>query len=209
LADREPYSSYADRNRPSVPEKSGRAQVILGGPPRLDDPCPDFVVLPAEYFLSLPRASLAYSGIQSGFIAYGPVELMEAAFDRGCADYLREPWGLLELRVRVCRLAKGRFSVGGRFFELRATRLVGNSGAIELSECERGLLSLLLRNAPLPVPRDIASNAVSDSACAKGYALSHCIISLRRKMEIVETGLGSKLHTIRGFGYRMEVEACG
>ncbi len=209
LADHEPYSSYADRLCSDKAKDAAGANVYLNGPPGLDDPSPDFVILPAEDFLSLPRESLARSSERTAFIAYGSADLMESAFDRGCADYLREPWGPLELRARVGRLAKGKFLVEGKLFELKGPRLAGSSSSIELGESEGRLLRLLLRNAPLPVPRDSAASALSGSAQKNRQALSRCVISLRRKMEYVEAGLGSRLRAIKGFGYRLDVEICG
>lgn len=209
LADREPYSSYADRLCSDQAKGASGANVYLNGPPELDDPSPDFIILPAEDFLSLPRESLARSSERSAFIAYGSADLMESAFDRGCADYLREPWGPLELRARVGRLAKGKFLAEGKRLELKGPRLVGESSAIELGEGEGRLLRLLLKNAPLPVPRDTAASVLSGSAQEKRQALSHCVISLRRKMEYVESGLGTRLRAVKGFGYRFDVEICG
>ena len=37
-------------------------------------------------------------------IAYGPASLLPAAFENGCADYLKEPWDIPELKARILRI---------------------------------------------------------------------------------------------------------
>jgi DNA-binding winged helix-turn-helix (wHTH) protein len=181
---------------------------ILNGPSGLDDPDPDILVMPAEDFLALPSHAI---GPRRGilYIAYGPVRLMEKAFDGGCIDYIREPWALPELRARVGRFYRQRFRAGARTLELRGRSLGGSGSTVELSERECALLGLLIMNAPRPIPREAAAASISSSPDMRSHGLGHCIASIRRKLDCVEPGLGSRLHAIRGFGYRMDVGACG
>ena len=179
--------------------------VILNGPAGLDDQSPDYFVLPAEEFLGLTRVSVASSREACGYIAYGHIDLMERAFEQGCADYLREPWALLELRARLRRLSRKSFLFEGRLFELRDRHLVGEGIMIDLGESEYSLMSLLFNNAPHPVPRLSAQKALWHAFGDKENALSRCVTSLRRKMDSVHPGLGSRLHAIRGFGYRIDL----
>ncbi len=200
LADREPYASYTDfYEGPSGPF------IVLNGPAGLDDPGPDYIVLPAEEFFSIALASGVESFGVCGFIAYGPVELMEKAFNLGCEDYLREPWALAELRARLGRMARLSFRVEGRVFEIRGRRLIGGKEDIELDESEYSLISLLLKNSPLPVPHKAAEHVLSVASGKQRLALNRCVSSLRRKMERLEVGLGSRLRAIRGFGYRLDL----
>ena len=209
LADREPYCSYAESPWPDGAETGQGDYVVLNGPPRLDEPSPDFIVLPAEDYLSLPRplVTAPYRGI--AYLAYGSIDLMETAFERGCADYLREPWTPSELFARIHRLAKKKFFIEGRPFELKGTCLVGDKGFVDLSESERRLLEILLKSAPFPVPRDVAEAALLRRVPGGRKDLGPCVISLRRKMERVESGLSSRLRAVRGFGYRLEADPCG
>jgi DNA-binding response OmpR family regulator len=134
---------------------------------------------------------------------------MEQAFERGCADYLREPWALPELLARGIRFFKLKFHAGERKLELRGTCLAGESAWIELTESERALLRLLILNAPFPVPRKAAVSALSGRARNGSQALGRCVISLRRKMELVEPGLGGRILAIRTIGYRLDALSCG
>ena len=220
LADREPYSAYADvssSDKATAPlepvagpsgSQSG-SFVILNGPAGLDDPAPDILVMPAEDFLSLRIHPRAEPSERILYIPYGPVALMEQAFERGCADYLREPWALPELLARGIRLFKLKFHAGERKLELRGTRLAGEAAWIELTESERALLRLLVLNAPFPVPKKAAVSALSCRARNESQALGRCVVSLRRKMELVEPGLGGRLLAIRAIGYRLDALSCG
>jgi DNA-binding response OmpR family regulator len=142
------------------------------------------------------------------FIPYGPVALMEQAFEHGCSDYLREPWALPELRARGLHLLTLKFLAGECKLELKGTRLAGETASIELTESERALLRLLVLNAPLPVPRQAAVSVLSSHGNKGSHSLGRCVVSLRRKMESVEPGFGGRLLAIRAFGYRLDASSC-
>jgi hypothetical protein len=198
LADREPYASFADETLPD-------GDVLVNGPPALDTAPPDIVVMPASDFLVLARGSASLPG----FIVYGPVALMDRAFERGCIDYLREPWSLPELRARLRRLRNRDFRAFGTLFRLRGSVLAGDGAFLELREEELALFRILLRNAPLLVTREAASTRLFNTSQDKYHALGRCAVSLRHKLELFAPGLGTKLHVVRGLGYRLDVELCG
>jgi hypothetical protein len=220
LADREPYSTFADAPRPEgVVDPSGfvsgpsaslsESFVILNGPAALDDPSPDIIVMPVEDFLVLRGRPSMDAVLKTLYIPYGPVAMMEKAFEQGCTDYIREPWALPELRARGSRLFKLKFRAGDRTMELSGMRLVGDASSIELTDSERALLRLFVLNAALPVPREAAISALPRPAQGEKHALGRCVTSLRRKMDLVEPGLGARLLAIRGFGYRLDATSCG
>ena len=217
LADREPYTTYEDVSHPrgegDVPAQftglSAESIVILNGPADLDGPSPDILVMPVEDFLRLRQGSGSAIGIGIFHIPYGPVALMEKAFEWGCVDYLREPWTLPELRARGGRFRKLRFRLGEATLELRGIRLASETASIDLSENERVLLRLLVLNAPLPVPREAASSLLPGLVLEPFRAIGRCVVSLRRKMEKIEPGVGKRLHAIRAFGYRLDSPGCG
>jgi hypothetical protein len=209
LADREPYASFADASLAEVEGASTGpptgSLVILNGPPALDEVSPDIIVMPAAEFLALTRGSLG----QAGYIAYGPVALMDRAFEGGCVDYIREPWSLPELYARLGRQRATRFRVGDRLFCLSGSMLRGATAAVELRLGELILFRLLLRNAPLLVTREAAMALLPIAAHNEAHALGRCAVLLRHSLESVEPGLGRKLHAVRGLGYRLDAEPCG
>jgi DNA-binding winged helix-turn-helix (wHTH) protein len=208
LADREPYSSFADAPSPrsdAPPGPHSGSFAILNGPAALDEAAPDIVVMPAAEFLALPCGS---SG-KPRFVAYGPVALMDKAFERGCVDYLREPWSITELYARLGRLRSLKFRVGETTLCLSGSMLRGETASVELSPSELILFRILVRNSPLLVTREAATAALSLSARDESPALGRCAVSLRHSLESIEPGLGKRLHAVRRLGYRFDAELCG
>ena len=88
-------------------------------------------------------------------LAYGPEQSLAAALLRGCVDYLREPWTLIELELRVNRWLEARLPArrfGGLWLE--GTTLHGPTRAVSLSAAEARLLEMLLYNAGRVTSRD-------------------------------------------------------
>jgi DNA-binding winged helix-turn-helix (wHTH) protein len=198
LADREPYASFSDQTPPQRDSYSW-------GPPALDSPTPDFVVLPVSDFLALELGRSRFPG----FIAYGVVALMGAAFDRGCADYLREPWSLPELVARLRRLENCRFKVDGKLYRVEDSFLLGEGASVELGSEELAFLRLLLKNAPLPVAREVAEASLAPGADDDGLTFRRRISSLRRSLKRLSPSLGELIRPVRDFGYRTEGVLCG
>jgi DNA-binding winged helix-turn-helix (wHTH) protein len=200
LADREPYASYPGR----MPSRGG---LLPCRDLALDSLPPDIVVLPAADFLALPRR-----GHRPLFLAYGPVSLMESAFERGCADYLREPWPFEELVARLGRLERPVsriFRSDGELYRLEGPTLSAGKGTIRLDADGLSFLLLLLRNAPFPVTREAAKAAVPIAGGDSAAALKRSVASLRRGLESLSPELAHKFKSVRGIGYRFDVELCG
>ena len=88
-------------------------------------------------------------------LAYGPEHSLAAALLRGCVDYLRDPWTLTELELRVNRWLEARLPArrfGGLWLE--GTTLHGPTAAVSLSAAEARLLEMLLHNAGRVTSRD-------------------------------------------------------
>ena len=209
LADREPYASFAEGPRggkdPSREGPPPGSFDILGGPAALDEAPPDILVLPASAFLALSQGAAA----QGTFIAYGAVALMDRAFERGCVDYMREPWSLPELYARLRRLQTLKFRIGDSRLSLVGSVLKGESASIELPPGELALFRLLGRNAPLLVTREAALAALSIEPADENHALGRRAVTLRHCLDSAAPGLGRRLHAVRGLGYRFDAELCG
>jgi hypothetical protein len=195
LADRDPQL-------PSGPQSG--AFVFLSGPPAIDEPEPDIVVMPVLDFLAL-----ACPSGRTDYIAYGPVDRMEGAFDRGCLDYIREPWSMAELRARLGKTLILRFKAGDASFRLSGTRLQSDTATIELDPSQSNLLRLLLQRAPLPLSREAAMEALSSGKKQEIQDLSRCVAGLRLKLDSAYMGLGTRLRTLRRVGYRFDAAICG
>lgn len=88
-------------------------------------------------------------------LAYGPEQSLATALLRGCVDYLRDPWTLTELELRVNRWLEARLPArrfGGLWLD--GTTLHGPATAVMLSAAEARLLDMLLHNAGRVTSRD-------------------------------------------------------
>lgn len=165
----------------------------------------DLIVLPAGLLLEGAGADL-----DALRIAYGPASLMADAFAEGCADYLREPWGMEELEARALRFRTWKFRLGEHSYTYSTGRLAGAADAMTLPEGERRALELLLRRLGRPVPRKAFLRArlganPSGSRCPD---MTVCRLRSRLARTAGDPRAGSFLAAVRNYGYRLDGKPC-
>ena len=146
-------------------------------------------------------------------IAYGRESGLPAAFLRGCVDYLRDPWTLTELELRVGRwlqehLPPRRFG-GGLWLD--GTTLHGPAAAVALSVAEARLLGMLLLNAGRVTSREALFYRLWGRLPATpSRAVDVHVTALRRKIRTALGGGGASaaagapgltITAVRGEGY--------
>lgn len=209
VADAPPYLAYGEERDPEgflsffivpppLPGAEGPA------PPASWPPGTDLFVIPAELYLSIEAEARPRPAF-----AYGPERLMAAAFEAGCADYLREPWGPSELRARAGRLFSFRVALGSSRLELKRRCLVSEGRASALTEAEWRIFRLLVLNLNEVVPRKALDYALWGGERAPSRAPGVHISSIRRKLESLVPGAGKALRAHRGRGYSFDAERCG
>ena len=155
-------------------------------------------------------------------LAYGNERGLAPAFVRGCIDYLREPWTLTELQLRVQRWldrraasgAPGVANAAGGGLRLRGTTLHGPGGAVALSVAEARLLEMLLFNAGRVTSREALFYRLwGRLPAARSRAIDVHVAALRRKSRIAfgaaggagEAGGGVTITAVRGEGYLLAI----
>jgi len=146
------------------------------------------------------------SGIAAGppVIAWGIPELLGAAFELGCSDYLKEPWGLEELRIRCCRVLPGfRISLSWGTVHLRNMEMQCGSKSVELNPSEYKIIRLLCRYQQQPVQRETFQYALWGQLRPGSRAVDVHISSLRNKFcFLAENRLNpGPIRTVHGTGY--------
>jgi DNA-binding response OmpR family regulator len=131
--------------------------------------------------------------------------------DAGADDYLVKPFRLAELlaRVRACsRRVDGdrdHISINGLTIDVDARLVQVDGAAVELRPKEFDLLVALARDAGRVATREqLLSDVWDEHWFGSTKTLDIHIWALRRKID--EPGGPSRITTVRGVGYRMDVE---
>ncbi len=135
-------------------------------------------------------------------------------FEAGADDYLRKPYRLRELMARIGALTRRRRVRAstterfGRFVLDRDARKVTDVRGRELSltRTEHDLLAFLLRHQGRALSRDQILDAVwGVDVMVEERTVDNFVSSLKKKLRW-SAGDGYRISTVRGVGYRMEVD---
>jgi len=135
---------------------------------------------------------------------------MAEAFREGCADYLRDPWGLEELTARAGRFERFSLSLEGRIVRVSHRRLACSGRQVSLGEAEYRAFRTLAWSLNAVVPRSALRAGPGQAGTGPESRAPDVLISgLRRKLGSLDPGLPGALRTIRGQGYLLVGDACG
>lgn len=131
------------------------------------------------------------------------IETIDAAYKLGTEDYLKKPFHIKELAIKLEKMSKNaEFRVGfgeGLIFDKIKRELYGSDGkAIELTKKELLFLELLLANRGKIVTNDQIQNSVYEYSYMSDLALRTLVKRVRIKVgkEIVQN--------VSGLGYKIE-----
>ncbi len=130
--------------------------------------------------------------------------------DLGGDDYLLKPFAFEEFLARVRALLRrdepDAVRVGDLTMDRRARQAARAGLVLELTPREYAVLECLSEAVGRPVPREeILRKAFPQGDTAGSNVVEVCVAGLRRKLE--ENGGGRLVHTRRGFGYVLDLEA--
>lgn len=134
-----------------------------------------------------------------------------AGLDTGANDYVTKPFAMEELLARIRALLRTRstdpaeklLKMGSLVMDLTKHTVVYEGDSIQLTKREFDLLEFLLRNQGLLLTRQ----QILDAVWGMDYEGDANVVDvyIRYLRGKIDDGNRSKLiHTVRGFGYRME-----
>ena len=126
----------------------------------------------------------------------------EKAYEYGCDDYIKKPFHITELEVRIRHLLNKEksFAFGDYEFRFEDNELFKNDKRIPLRKKEKRLLNILLKNVNRTVYNQKIIDYVWEGEKKENYPLRQLVNELRKKFD------KDYIETVVGIGYRFEVE---
>ena len=126
----------------------------------------------------------------------------EKAYEYGCDDYIKKPFHIKELEVRINRLLNKKESItfDEYEFEFDEDALFKNNERINLRKKEKRLLFILLKNINKTVPNEKILKYVWEGEQKESYPLRQLINEIRKKFD------KNYIKTVVGIGYRFEIK---
>ena len=133
------------------------------------------------------------------------------AFEAGVDDYITKPFSPRELLARIqahvkriVKTSRRVLELGGLTMDLGSREVSVNGQPVSLTKKEFELLEYLLRNPQIVLSRDNILNEIWDFDYDGDTRIVDVhIFKLRNKLQ----GSGVKIASLRGIGYKLEVQA--
>ncbi len=137
------------------------------------------------------------------------LENFKTAYKSGCDDYIKKPFYLEELDIRINKLMSKKFDRNNIIkisnsisFDMEYEELIVDEIIKRLRKKERRLLSLLLQNVNNTVTNEMIENYVWENEIKESYPIRQLINDLRKVFDNGEKFIFME----RGLGYRFEIK---
>lgn len=134
--------------------------------------------------------------------AYSDIEHIEKAFDLGAADYIKKPFELKELELRIKRLVfknTNEIQITENYkFDLNKLKLLYKDEEVELTQNEKFFLEMLVKNIGQVVEIDKLRDYVWDGKDICDNTIRTQVKKLRSKLK------ENFIKNVRGVGYKIE-----
>jgi len=126
----------------------------------------------------------------------------EKAYEYGCDDYIKKPFHITELEVRIKHLLNNKQSIIFDEYEFKfdENELFKNNKRVSLRKKEKRLLHILLKNLNKTVSNQNIINYVWEGKKQENYPLRQLVNEIRKKFD------KNYIKTVVGIGYRFEME---
>ena len=121
---------------------------------------------------------------------------LETAYDFGCSEYIKKPFNLKELNIRLSKLLNtvqnDIIITKNMKFDLISKTLFIDDEEIELRKKEIRFLEILLDNRDIKVPSETFEDYIWEGDIKESYPLRQLVNGLRRKLpcDFIKTEIG-------------------
>jgi len=135
--------------------------------------------------------------------AYTDIKSIEKAYALGCTDYLKKPFDLIELYLRVQQLTglnNTKIHLNQDIlFDISSEQLYNKNTLYKLTKIQRAILKILIKNKNTIVSYEILINDVWDGNFIKVNTIASHIKELRKHIP------ENMIESIRAEGYRLHL----
>ncbi len=126
------------------------------------------------------------------------------AFELGCSEYIKKPFFLEELEIRITKLLQlspNILKINNKVsFDLKHQELIIDNTIVHLRKKERRLLTILIQNLNHTVPTPTIEEYVWENEIKESYPLRQLVSDLRKKLQNSDI----RIVTDAKIGYRLE-----
>tara|TARA_B100001063_G_scaffold231080_1_gene244858 strand:+ start:60 stop:776 length:717 start_codon:yes stop_codon:yes gene_type:complete len=132
------------------------------------------------------------------------IENFIEAFDNGCSEYIKKPFHIKELEIRVNKLLdneyKSIYFTAELYFNVNRKTLFFKDKEIELRNKERRFIEILVQNRNKVVPVEVVCDYIWEGEIKENYPIRQLLADLRKKLplDIIKTKIRQ--------GYMVEVQ---
>jgi DNA-binding winged helix-turn-helix (wHTH) protein len=143
-------------------------------------------------------------------IFYGNPRFLRKAFLAGCEDYLKDPWTIDELALRLTKLIKKiekRYVFPWGNISIAGTAIISQKGRCTLSFQEYKIVMTLIQHRGKPVPREVLFYSLWNHPGSRDSRIIDVHIScIRKKLQsIISTDFyDDVIISVRGIGYMIK-----
>lgn len=134
------------------------------------------------------------------------LENFQAAFKNGCNDYIKKPFYLEELEIRINKILNKSnenniIQIADNItYDMEYEELKIDNEVVKLRKKERRFLTILLQNSSKIVSTETIENYVWENEIKESYPLRQLLSDLRKKLN------DNFIHTSIGEGYKIEIK---
>lgn len=136
--------------------------------------------------------------------AYTDIESIEKAYNLGCSDYLKKPFDLIELWLRVQQLTDinntTKIELSQKLiFDIENEQLYYQGEIRKLTKIQRGILKVLIKHKNTIVTYEMLMNEIWDDNFIKTNTIASHVKELRKFVP------GDIIKSVRAEGYRLHL----